>query len=245
MTWTWEQVISLALVRSGLVGRSQPIKAVDNAIGESTLGLLLDELDGQGYALPNFATDVNFVTVANVAKYWLGQGVEVEANSIRPEQIITATVTISTGPDVNMVIAPISFQEFKKIAVPDVTGYPYNYAINETWPQMEIHFYPVPLTAYPIRLTSKVKWQDTVGLPEDDLMAEAKLASGYANALVDMLALRLAEPYRLETETLRQKDTNARFVIANYVAQQINKKRSELPIGVFPWNIGYSRKNLW
>jgi hypothetical protein len=226
-----------------LVGRNQPIAPSDNTTAKDVLNLLLDEWDGQGLALPLFDTDIQFNTVANTARYFLGEGPEAEVYAVRPEKIITGTVTISTGPTVRMTMRPMDFQQYTMIAVPGTTGQPWNFAINETWPQMELYLYPTPSQVFPITLNCKIKWVTTTGEPNDDLMATVKIPSGYVAALVDNLALRIAQVYRLDTETMENKAAAGRFSLASKVAHQIPPDNATLPLGLFPWNTGISGRN--
>lgn len=243
MEWTWEAIIRLALVRSGLVGLGQIPGADMFVIGRDTLCLLLDEWDGQGMALPNFDADIEFDTVAGQAQYLLGQGTPT-AYAVRPETIITATVNVSAGPVATWVaMAPMPYPDYRMIPVPSTSGQPWNYAVNETWPQMELWLYPVPVAIYPVRLTCKVKWADTVGDPDLNPFSVAEVPSGYANALVDVLALKLAEVYRLDTSTLQNKARNAKTMVALAVANQARNGSQQLPIGMFSWNILTAGRN--
>jgi hypothetical protein len=243
MTWTWADIIRLALVRSGLVGVGQVATAAQLVEGEAALNLLLDEWDGDGMALPSFSTNITFDTVAGVAKYTLGPAGDV---STRPETIVTGTCTIAGGGLITKItMAPMSYPAYTMIPVPQTQSQPWNYAINETWPQMEFFLYPTPNAVYPIILNCKVKWAATVGDPDLNPFVIAQVPSGYATALVDNLALKMAENYRLETKTLETKAKSARNMIALAVGGQNAAAAAlqELPIGIFSWNIITAGKN--
>ena len=241
MTWTWTEVISLALVRSGVVGEGQIINANHLSSGMKALNLVLDRLDGKGLALPSFTSAITFSTVAGTAKYTLGPS---GTASVRPETIITATCTIATNPVTKNTMVYMDYEDYQQIPSPaSVTGQPWNYAINQLWPQMEIFLYPTPSAVYPIILTCKIKWIDTVGAPDLNPFTIAQVPSGYADALVSLVSLELAEIYRLETATLTNKAANARFLIAEAVYTQQRDALQTLPMGLFPWNIGISGRN--
>src|SRR3990170_4213460 len=152
MTWTWEKIISQALVNSGLVGKNQPIQAVDLDIGKDQLDLLIDDLDGEGLSLPPFDVQINFNTVAGQARYSMGPDANppytdpAPASRIRPETIITGTVTLPSGgvQPVQIGMAPMSFQQYQLLSIKSTQSQPYNFAINPLWPQAEVYLYPTP-----------------------------------------------------------------------------------------------------
>lgn len=237
MEWTWEGIIRLALVRSGVVGLGQIPNAQQFADGKSALDLLLDEWDGNGMALPSFDANIQFNTVASQARYLLGAGAS-NAYAVRPETIVTATVNTSGGPVATwMTMAEMPFPAYQMIPVPSTSGQPWNYAINQTWPQMELWLYPTPSAIYPITLTCKVKWATTVGAPSLNPFTVAQVPSGYVTSLVDTLALKLAETYRLDTDTLQNKARNGKTMVALAVANQARSASNQLPVGLFSWNI--------
>lgn len=236
MEWTWESIIRLALVRSGILGLGEIADAEQFSDGKNTLSLLLDEWDGEGMALPSFDAEIEFNTVSDQAEYRLGPG-SPSAYSVRPETIITGTVNTSGGPVATwMTMAKIPYPDYRMIPVPSTSGQPWNYAINELWPQMRVWLYPTPSGVYPVRFTCKVKWAQTVGWPDLNPFTVAEVPSGYASALVDNLALKLAESQRLDTDTLQNKARTAKMMIALAVANQ-NRVQTQMPIGLFSWDI--------
>jgi hypothetical protein len=242
MVWTWTEIISLALVRSGLIGLGQVVSASLMTDGKKALSLLLDEWDGAGLALPNFSTDISFTTQAGRAQYLLGPGSPNDV-AIRPETIVTGTCTIASNPITRVTMAPMSYPDYTMIPVPSTQSQPYNYAVNETFPQMQVYLYPTPAIQYPITLTCKVKWSATVGWPDLNPFAQVEVPSGYVTALVDNLALKLAENYRLETSTLQNKAKTARSMVSLAVAGQNNAAAAKMPIGLFSWNIITAGRN--
>lgn len=245
MERTWRALIAEALVRSGLVGRSQIPTANQFKDGETTLVFLLDELDGKGYALPAMSTDVAFNTVSGTAKYFLGEGDEAEADPIRPIFIQTATVNIGGVSATYVPMTEISFQNYKVISIPSTQSQPFNYAINPKYPQMELYLWPTPNQVYPINLTCKVRWVDTVGDPTLNPFVDANVPPGFYNGLTDVLALKLAERYpggRSDDSTLMNKAQTAEFMMLQYTAQQL-KANVPQRAGVFPWVTGLSGVN--
>ncbi|HEY8994270.1 MAG TPA: hypothetical protein VIM71_06400 [Lacunisphaera sp.] len=244
MTWTWAELFSRALVRSGLLGRGQIAGADLYTEARDETDLMLDEWDGQGVALPAVETTIQFNTVSNQALYYLGEGSQTEAFGVRPESIITATCTITTNPDVNAQMVEMDFREYTIIPVPSTSGVPWNYAVNPTWPQMQLYLYPTPAQVYPVTFNCKVKWRDTLGGdPTLNPFQVAEVNSGYASAIVDNLALRLAQKYRLETSTLENRAYASRYTMAMQVAQQQRDMTQKIPRGIFSNNILVSGVN--
>jgi hypothetical protein len=213
--------------------------------GRKALELLLDEWDGQGLALPNFDADITFNTVAGQAQYLLGpvSPSAPVANAIRPETIITVTCTIATNPVSRVTLAEMSFPAYQQIPVPSTESQPYNYAINQTWPRMEFYLYNTPNAVYPITITAKVRWAATVGEPSLNPFDQVDVPSGYVNALVDNLSLKLAENWRMETPTLVNKARNGRSMIALAVYDQQTRDRTTVPQGLFSWTIIQTGRN--
>jgi hypothetical protein len=264
VTWTWQEIIRLALFRSGVLGKGQIPSPVEFTEGMDCLKLLLDEWDGKGLALPDFSTDIVFPCVPGQEKYLLGVGPG-SAFATRPEAIMTARIKISDGPPaVFFQVDPISFTDYRKIPVPSTPSQPTSYAVNEKYPRMEVYLYPSPSQAYSVSLTCKVKWISTLGIPslypwnvealglnEDVLgnppdqvfgslmvnpFAVAATPSGYTTALVDSLALKIAQNNRLETQTLVSKANSAlSMMVANLAGQ-----KKDLPaqgIDAYPWDL--------
>jgi hypothetical protein len=226
-----------------MVGLGQVPNDTQSVIGKDALNLLLDEWDGEGLALPPFDASITFNTVGAQARYLLGPG-SGAANTVRPETIIVGTCTIAGSPTTNTVMSEMPFPSYQMIAVPSTSGQPWNYAVNPTYPQMEVFLYPTPSAVYPITLTCKVKWVATVGEPDLNPFTEAEVPSGYPTALVDNLALKIAENYQLETATLVNKARNGKATIGFYVGNQNSKaKNTGLPTGLFSWNILTAGRN--
>lgn len=254
-SWTWREIVDQALTDSGLVGKNQPVKDTERQIGERLLSFLLDELDGEGIALPSYDQQIIFNTVGGQAKYLLGPDSNPPftdaspASTFRPESIITGNATISTNPNVDIALYEIDFPNYTNISVKSTQSQPYNYALNPTWPQAELYLYPTPDRVYPISLFCKVKWQFTqtgtteVGAPVENPTNVAQLPSGFSNALKDCLAFKIAKSYELETEQLRLSANQGKFLMASRVMNQNTPDWNKSPRGVFPWNIGISGRN--
>ncbi len=108
---------------------------------------------------------------------------------------------------------------------------------------MGFYLYPTPDSIYPINLTCKVKWITTVGHPELNPFDVAEVPSGYANALVMNLALKIAKRFRLETDRLKNDASNSRFMIAAAVARQHRDVESQVPVGLFGIDILTAGRN--
>lgn len=238
MAWTWEEILTDSLSLSGLLGQGQTVDAFMLSDAKRRASALLDELDGEGIALPVFSIDVDFVCVPTQANYVLGTGSDASpANAIRPETILTATVQIEGGSQpVYMTLAPISFDDYRKISTPQNQSQPFNYALNPKWPQADLYLYPAPSQEYPIKLTCKVRWIDVVTDPVTNPTSYAQLPSGYTNAFVNLLALRLAEWRRLDTDTLRSKASSGKYVMMTKTWDHVPDLDTQ-SADVFPWDI--------
>ncbi len=242
MTWTWTEIASLALVRSGWLGLGQIPTEDQQSFALKRLELLLDRLDGQGLALPSFDSAITFNTVAGQAQYTLGPS---GTTSIRPESIITATCTITTNPVVRNPLIYMEYETYTLLPTPLVTaGQPFNYAINQTWPQMQFFLYPCPSQIYPITLNCKIKWADTVGDPSVNPFAVAAVPSGYADFLEKNLALDIAKVWRLQTPEMEHDAETSRYMVAGMVWDQQRSAQNIGPVGIFPWQIGITGRNL-
>ncbi len=203
---------------------------------------LLDELDGEGIALPVFSTAVEFYTVSGQNKYVLGTGSDASpASSIRPETIIDGEIEINAGSQpVYLPLTEGTFPQYRKyISVPNNPSQPWNYYLNPGWPQADLYVWPTPNQVWKLRFTTKLKWVDTLGLdPTVSVYSDAELPSGFTNAFTDMLAYKLAKWRRLETDELRNASTQGKFVMATYTWKQnyALRKATNAPTA-FPWNI--------
>ena len=241
MTWTWVEVIRLALSASGVVGKGETVTAPDSQEGMDLLKLLLDEWDGIGLALPAFDIQVAFNTVANQAEYLLGAG-SPNAYAVRPESILGVQVNISqSATPIWNVLSPLDFASYQQIPVPSVTSIPFNYSVNPTWPQMSLNLYPTPNAIYPLRVLSKVKWSTTINAPDLNPFAYAEVPSGSVHALIDNLALKLAMKNRLTTQELVNKAYNARYMLTSALINQ--GKNQQQPIGLMGAQIFLGGRN--
>jgi hypothetical protein len=244
VAWTWEAIERDALKESGVLGRGQIVTASLYEEASDQLMRLLDYLDGEGLALPAFTHDFTFLTVASQTKYFLGTGTETAAFPLRPESIEAVTITVSPSPNpTNQRLSFVPFATYKgDISNPENGGQPYNYSINERWPQSEFYLYPNPTQAWPINVTAKLRWVDTVGSPAVNPFAVAQVPSGYTNALVMLLAYRLARKNRLLTQELKDANRDAMASIGAQVNSQTSWGSEQAPI-VYPWTILQTRQN--
>lgn len=230
MDWTWSKVFSLAQVRSGLLGRGQVAGAPLLADSIDMAMLCLDEWDGQGIALPDLYTTVTFNTVAGTALYHLGTG---GAAAVRPETIVTATLTINATPAQRVQLTEIPMQEYTLIPIPSTQSQPFHYAFNPKWPQADFYLYPTPPMAYPVTLNCKVTWATTITTPDINPFAIISAPSGYAAALVSNIALKLAQRNRMETPSLIAEAASARYTLTAQVVTQYRGNSHDVPMGVF------------
>ncbi len=239
MATTWEEIYRDSLSLSGILGEDEEINHTMLESAKVRARNLLDELDGEGIALPLFSTEVFFNTVAGQNQYVLGTGSDLSpANAIRPETIIDAEIRIQPGSQpVYLPLTEITFPEYRRnILVPNTRSQPFNYAFNPKWPQADLYLWPTPSQIWQIRLTTKVKWVDTLGDPNANIFADASLPSGFTNAFTHMLAYRLASWRRLQTPELESKSTQGKYVMMAYTFKQ----RANKNVGgasAFGWNV--------
>lgn len=240
MAWTWEEILTDALSLSGILGEDQQVTASMLADARTRASKLLDELDGEGIALPLFSTDIEFSTVSGQAKYVLGTGSDSSpASPIRPEQILNAEVQIQGG--VNPVWIPlqrISFMDYRDyITVPNNQSMPINYTWNPKWPQGDFYLWPSPNQIYRIRTACTLKWIDVVGNPDLDWYADAEIPSGYTNAFTNVLAYRLAQWRRITDSdgNLRSKEKTGLYTMKAYSFDKVPRVNTKP--SAFPWDI--------
>lgn len=238
MVWTWEEILTDALSLSGILGEDQQVDAAMLASARVRASKLLDELDGEGIALPVFSTDVEFDTVSGQSRYVLGTGTDVSpASPLRPELILDGQIRIQPGPQpVWLPLSKLSFLDYRNyITVPGTQSQPVNYAWNPGWPQGELFLWPTPNQIWKIRLTCTLKWIDVVGNPADNWTGNAELPSGYTNAFTNILAFRLAQWRRIDDVNLRTKANQAKYVMSTYTMNHVPKPKSQP--SAFPWNV--------
>lgn len=235
MDWTWSQVFSLAQVQSGLLGRGQVANA--SLLNDSVLmaSLLLDEWDGQGLALPDINTAVTFNTVAGTALYTLGKDASQNpgSTSIRPETIVTATLTLVSSPVQRVQLTDMGMTGYTLLPIPSTQSLPFNYAYNRKWPQGEFYLYPTPDKAYPVTLNCKVKWADTITAPDVNPFAVVQVPSGFPAALVANIALKLAKRYRMGTPEMAAEAESTCYTLMSQVYRQYRSDRRDVPDGIF------------
>ena len=241
MASTWEEIYRDSLSLSGILGQGQIIDAAMLDSAKVRAANLLDELDGEGIALPVFDIGVEFNTVPGQNKYVLGTGSDTSpANPVRPETIIDGEIRIqSGGQPVYLPLTEITFPQYRKnISVPNNLSQPFNYAYNPGWPQADLYLWPTPNQIWQIRFTTKVKWVDTLGNPNANIFATAQLPSGFTNAFTNMLAYKLATWRRLQTPELMNAAEQGKFVMSAYTFKQNYqlRKTNNAPTA-FPWNI--------
>lgn len=230
MDWTWSKVFSLAQVQAGLLGRGQVANGSLLADSQDMTMLILDEWDGKGLALPDIYTNVTFNTVAGTSMYLLGPA---GAAAVRPETIVTATLTIASGSVQRVQLSEMPMQGYTLIPIPSTPGQPFDYALNPKWPAAEFYLYPTPNRVYPVTLNCKVTWATTIMTPDVNPFAIVSVPSGFAAALVAKLALKLAKRYRMETPALMAEADSAEFTLISQVVQQYRKDNADVPMGLF------------
>lgn len=245
MASTWEEIYRDSLSLSGILGDDQEIDPAMLESAKVRARNLLDELDGEGIALPLFSTEVFFNTVSGQNRYVLGTGSDSPpANPIRPETVIDAEIRIQPGSQpVYLELREITFPEYRsKILVPNTPSQPFNFAFNPKWPQAELYLWPTPSQIWQIRLTTKIKWVDTLGDPNANVFAQAELPSGFTNAFTNMLAYRLAKWRRLQTPELEEASSQGKYVMmANTWKQRVNKSMGGA--SAFGWNVTHAGMN--
>ena len=246
MASTWESIYSDSLSLSGILGQDQVIDPSMLADARIRASSLLDELDGEGIALPVLNIEVEFNTVAGQGRYVLGTGSDLSpANPIRPETLINGQIRIQPGAQpVFLDLDEITFPEYRRISVPNNLSQPFQYAVNPNWPQSELYLWPTPSAEWLIRFTTKVRWVDTVGDPNANITAQAQLPSGFTNAFTNMLAYKLAYWRRIQTPELLKAYEQGKYVMMSYTWRQNADKRKG-PASAFPWNITRAGMNPW
>jgi hypothetical protein len=246
MAWTWEEILTDALSLSGILGEGQVVDPTMLESARVRASKLLDELDGEGMALPVFSTDIEFDTVSGQTRYVLGTGTDASpASAIRPEQILNMELQIQPGSQpVWIPMSRLSFMDYRDyISVPQNQSQPINYTWNPGWPQGDLYLWPAPNQVWRMRTTCTLKWIDVVGNPSNDWYANAELPSGFTNAFTDMLAYKLAQWRRLSDSAgdLKSKYTSAKYLMTTYSFNKVPRLNTQP--SSFPWNINRAGMN--
>lgn len=246
MVGTWEELFCNSLSRAGILGTGQVPNAGMYALAQSYTKSVLDELDGEGLALPVMDIDISFNTVSGQFKYVLGSNLTnpVPPDApVRPETVLTVRLELQAGNQpVYQILAPMAFKNYRQQQTPATQSTPFQYAINPKWPQMDFYLYPTPSQVWQIDLTAKVRWVDIVGNPACQPCDIAQLNSGYTNALTNIVALRMAEKDRLDTLVLHNKCAEAKYFIMTQVWGQVPDLDTTVP-SAFPWDLVAAGRN--
>lgn len=244
MVGTWEELFYNSLSQAGKLGTGQVPNAAMYAEAQAYTKLVLDELDGEGLALPVMDIDISFNTVAGQFVYVLGTGPNLTPdNPIRPETVLTARLELQGGSlPVYQILAPMAFKNYRQQQTPATQSTPFQYSINPKWPQMDFYLFPTPSQTWEIDLTAKVRWIDIVGNPACQPCDIAQLNSGFTNALTCLVALRLAEKDRLDTPVLHNKAMQGKYFMMTQVWGQVPDLDTSVP-SAFPWDLVTAGRN--
>ena len=229
---TWAEIIETAGRRARLVGRGLPITSDIFDEGLTVLKTVINQLDGEGYAIPGMSTEITFTTVGGQSKYLLGPGGDADT---RPLTIISMQFLLATNV--------WQTSRYEKIVVKNNQGPPYGYALNPTFPKSEIYFYLQPNQAYPVKLLAKIPMEDSVGDPACNLCDTPEYVPGFENAMIDLVALQWAEQNDKEKPALYNRASMARQFIMVNLKQQTPDLVSDSVSGQWPWNTNTSGVN--
>ena len=184
------ELIKLALAKARVIGTGDILSDEDAKISLDTLNLMLDSwsLD----SLFVFVSASQVVTTTGQQSYTIGPGGDF--NVPRPNALITAYA------QVNEASYPIAIldnaQQYDNIQIKSVgMSWPQAVWYEHSYPLGRLHFWPVSSGQVHLRFTSPLQ-------QFDDLTTEVELPTGYKKAMVDSLAVELAQAFNTEISPL-------------------------------------------
>lgn len=152
----------------------------------------------------------------------------------RPTQIDGAHVWLGISPDVKIPIALRDRQWWDNVRVPDLSiPFPRDLYYNPTWPNGELHFWPVPSSAYQVQLWTRQE------LTQVTLSTTFALPQGYRRAHVLTLAEEIADGFGAAiSPRLAQEAGKARRLIidTNQVTPRLATRDAGMPKSGRPVN---------
>lgn len=182
---TWCDLIRQALLISNLAPRGQSADPQLNEDALSALRFMLSDWSRDGILEPAYTQTIHTLT-GGIQQYTAGPGGVFDKRPLFIQQCILS------GASLGQVFYPIRvspWDEFLALTFPSAQGLPSDMYYNPTYPLGTVAFYPTPNEDWTVQIVGLFAWDtvdgnDTVSLPP-----------GYDSAIVDNLAVRIAQNY--------------------------------------------------
>lgn len=208
MAVTWTDIITDAFVEIRVARAGDVIAPEMLDQGQRAANRILDLWNANRRAV--FAdTFTDFTLTPSLSPHTVGpSGTFVVAQ--RPVKIDAAVLNLGGTPNV---FAPIDVHDelwYRALPVPAITSsVPTDLYYETAWPNGNLFFYPIPTTAYSVRL-----WMRVVLASITDVTATFSLPPGYQDALTMTLAERLASGNgQTASQDTRQAAKEAREIV--------------------------------
>jgi hypothetical protein len=209
---TTRQVLTDALVELGVYSVAETPSAADISIVLSVLNRLLDNWNAERAAV-YVETFASFTLVPSLQVHTIGPAAETPTWEVtqRPVSIDGADVAINNVSPT--IYTPITVHTdpnwWQSLAVPGITSeYPTDLYYEPAWPLGRVYLWPVPTSAFDVRLQLRVVL-GSLGLAD-----EFSLPPGYRDAITLTVAERAARAFGKALDpSLRLDASKARAVI--------------------------------
>lgn len=182
---TWAQLIRQALLVSNLAPRGQDVDPTLNADALDALRLMLSKWSRDGILEPAYMW-VEAQLTAGTNEYSAGAG---QLFNKRPLQIHQAILYGGGLGNVRLPIRVTPWPVYQAQTYPSAQGQPSDCFYNPTYPIGTFAFYPTPSQSWSVRILGTFDWL------EIDTLEQVSVPPGYADAIIDNLAVKIAENY--------------------------------------------------
>lgn len=157
--------------------------------GLFVLNEMLDSWSSEQFLLYQVIRETFALTAGHNPHTW---GTGGDFNSLRPVEIVAASISIGTTPNVDLPLQPVSYDAYEAIALKGlVTNYPREYYWDAGYPMGNVYLYPVPNG-------SSINFESYKPLTQfTDQSTVLSLPPGYQRALRFNLAVALAPEYQI------------------------------------------------
>jgi hypothetical protein len=228
---TVQDIIKASLRKLAVIASGESPEPEELTDSMSALQTMLRAWAGKSITV--FAsTHDNFVLQAGVSLYVWGVGSGGVFNSIRPNQLLGASILDSSG--VTYPVDLISEARYRSIAVKLTTSRPYSLYFQPLFPSAFVYLYPVPDTAYHLLIDSFKPFTETSSF--DTLESELMFPVNYEEAIIYNLAVRLAPDFEkpLSPEIAAIAESSYNGIVSLNAANRVESADIVVPAGNTP-----------
>jgi len=213
-------IITKAMQKVGILVKSESPAADEAADALDSLNDLLSSFSNESSMVYVRVTE-SFTLTSGTASYTIGAGQTL--NTARPISIVQANVNQGV---ISYNVAPVDDETYQGIQDKTTQGIPYFVNYTNGFPTGTLNFYPVPVSAYTLVLTSEKE------LTSLTLSGTVSLPPGWQRMLVYNLAVELASEYGQPADALVMKIAGESKAA---VARSIMKVRNmDANVGSYP-----------